>query len=820
MKKTTILEAIIFYIVFAFLIVIVAVGIWRDAEKIAIRDFAKSQILTAKETIRGLQTVLRSIEGDAKYLASLSEIVSKNKKFTYEQFWSLYKARSSILATLTRMDSTGTIVYTVPYTDYEDSDISYQPHIKKILSNHKPVIGGPIKTVQGFDAIIYHYPVFVNDSIFDGSVAAIVSFDSVVNQFFQPLILKNKQIVWLADGKGKILIHSKLPSGISLDSVYAIPKNNILIDFLQNFPPLSDNFLVYRDENGKRRILSFCSIWIGTDHWVLGLDSDISNALSAFLSMRTKIIIITVVALVLILFAVFLITSQITRKKQIENQNKILKIKNEHRERLDYIYRFAQSLLYPESIKDVIPQIIKAVSEILRVPIVLSWFHEQDSDILTPGPFLVDDFKLMDELRNSQIDIANIELNPKIGNIDLLKVKSHIVVPIEVLNKSNPSLAVITHTLRILHSYTHIIFLILKIRDDIFGCIAVPNSASENIDAELIETFELSISQTLYIRKILNELAATNRIHQDILNTIDKAVFLVDSYFKILSASPMFYRIYEISQEAVGKNLFQVVPFLKNLHREQAYSEVIKTRMSIETEETHILNDGRKVYTRTKIIPIIEENARVSRILTIVDDITNFRVLEEQLKHTAEELSIKNRQLEKLAITDELTQLRNYRYFTEQLPEKIRQHRREKKPLVLLTMDLDNFKDYNDTYGHQAGDKLLSEIAEIVRGFIRSDDFASRYGGDEFVLVLSDCTAEEGIETAERLCRRIADTPFADAMGSRVEHITSSIGVALLTDDVPDADELLRRADTALYVSKSRGRNRVTFYEVKIENTL
>jgi len=817
LKKTTIFEAIVFYIALAILIIIIATGIWSDAENIAINNFGKRQVLIAKETVGGLRTVLQSIEGDAKYLASFRGVISMDRKITYDQFWALYKARSSILASLTRMDSAGTIIYTVPHTTHENIDISYQPHIKKILLNHKPVIGGPIKTVQGFDAIIYHYPIFVDDSVFDGSVAALVSFDSLIAQFFRPLIIKNKQIVWLVNKNRKILIHSKFPAGLSLDSIYSNADDNALTDFLQNFPPSSENYLIYHDENHNRRILSYCPIWIGADNWILGLDSDLSNVLSAFSSIRIKIIAIASITLVLILLAVFIIISQIARRNRIEHQNKILKIKTEQREKLDYIYRFAQSLLYPESTKDAIPQIIEAVSEVTDIPIVLSWVYEQNSEVLIPGPFLVDDFNLMEELRNAQIDIANIELDTQIGEINLLNVKSHITIPIEALSENNPSLAVITHTLRILHSYTHITFLLLRIRDNFFGCIAIPNSVRGNIDAEVIETFELAISQTLYIRKILNELTSTNRIHQDILNTIDKAVFLVDSDFKILSASPMFYRIYEISQEAFGKNLFQVVPFLRNLHREQAYTEVTHSRTSIETEETHILNNGRKLYTRTKIIPIIEEHSAVNRILTIVEDITNFRVLEEQLKHTADELSQKNRQLEKLAITDELTQLRNYRYFTQQLPKKIQLHRDDGKSLTLLAMDLDNFKNYNDTYGHQAGDKLLAEISEIVRGFMRSDDFAARYGGDEFILVLSNCNADEGIETAERLCRRIADTPFPDAVGSRTEHITSSIGVALLTDDIADADELLRRSDTALYVSKAHGKNRVTFYEVKID---
>jgi len=807
-----------FFLILGVVIVFASYSILKDAERTAVVQFVDRQQLIEKQTLEGVETVLKSIFGDARYLASFPDVVNMDKQTMRQHFWAVYKSRSDILASITRMDSLGRIVVTVPYEDYEGTDISHQPHIKKILLSRKPVIGGPIRVVQGFDAIIYHHPVFLRDSVFNGTVAVLVSFDSLANQFFGPLFGNEAQIVWLADESGRVLIHSQKPSGVLLDSIYAGAKDVSLKRFLNSLSTSRNEGFVVYSRNNLRRILVCRAINVGFERWIMGIDSDYALATAPIAPLRWKILGITVLFLLIAFFVARLMLANAQKKIRIEQQSQILKFETENRRKLGKIYRVSQSLIYPDSDSgSIFEEILKVVSEIFDTNMVLSWIYSEREQTWVPGPYVIKDYRIQDEFRKCGIDPAHIELGDKIGEHSPDEISSYVMLDIKSLKETNKSISAAMYSVQSVCKYSHITFVVLKLREKKFAVIAIPSEPTRRMSTELLETFSLSFSQALYIRSMIAELYKSSKIYRDILENIDKAVFLVDTNMTILSVSPVFYKLFDVSGEAVGKNLFEVVPFLKDIGREVIYSEVIKNKTSVETEEIRIIDENRKVITRTKIIPVIEENEKVTRILTIVEDITDFRLLEEQLKRTAEELARKNRQLAKLAITDELTQLRNYRYFTENLPKVINQHYSEGKPLALLAMDLDDFKRYNDNYGHQAGDKLLAEIAEIVRGFLRTGDFAARYGGDEFVLVLSDCDIDEAVDTAERLCARIASTPLPDNFGQRTEHITASIGVAVMKDEFIDAEELLRRADTALYVSKARGKGQVTLYEVEID---
>ncbi len=814
-----VIEAVVFYISLIVLAFLVVRAIISDAERIALQDATRHRIALVQEAMSGLRTLISSLVGDAVYLSTIPEVQRLDPQETRRRLEMIYHSRSSLLASVTRLDSAGVVRVTVPYSAYEGTDITDQPHIKRLLRTHKPVIGGPVRTVQGFDAIIVHVPTFVDDSIFTGSVATLVSFDSLVARFFAPLFEKLGEGVWLADENGTVLVHSRYPFGRKIGEIYGDVTDTSLIHFLENFPPPGSGWLSYRSAAGGRRILCWYSSPVGFERWIIGSDFDAQTALSAIAPLKRKLLIALIVALVVALLGVFVTARQIAAKARAEQEVEYLKLINAHREKLDYIYRFAQGLIGCDSVDAILRRSTEAAAKVFGLPLVVGWQYNPSENALEPNAYVVDNPKLSDELSFANVSLPSLAVGVRFNGVDVRRVSAHMTIPIDRFTCENPSLVVLVHTLKALFEYTHVVVLPLRYEDMFFGCLMFPSDVDLGPQSELVETFRVAVSQALYIRHILNDLMTTNRIHKDILNTVDKAIFLVDANFTVLSASPEFYRIYDVSGNAVGKNLFDVAPFLRDLGREEIYREVIHTKRSIDTEETYIRRNGRRQFTKTKIIPIAQPGESVRRILTIVDDVTEFRLLEEQLKRTAEELSRRNRQLQRLAVTDELTKLRNYRYFTEQLPVYIARHRAEGKKLALLSMDLDRFKDYNDTYGHPAGDRLLMEVAEIIRGFLRSDDFAARYGGDEFVLVLSDTGAEEALDVAERLCRHISSTPFLDGSGARTEHISASIGVAVLEDDVPDAEELIRRADTALYVSKAQGRNRVTVYKVGIEQS-
>jgi two-component system cell cycle response regulator len=167
-----------------------------------------------------------------------------------------------------------------------------------------------------------------------------------------------------------------------------------------------------------------------------------------------------------------------------------------------------------------------------------------------------------------------------------------------------------------------------------------------------------------------------------------------------------------------------------------------------------------------------------------------------------------------MAFTDPLTGLYNRRYLMTHLDRKVMGIAETGKAVSVAIFDVDHFKSVNDTYGHGAGDEVLSRLAHVVSDNLRAIDLVARYGGEEFVVVMPETQARDALQVAERLRGKVSETAFAIESGARELPITVSIGVATATDAAETADELLERADAALYRSKQGGRNRVTSAEL------
>ncbi len=167
------------------------------------------------------------------------------------------------------------------------------------------------------------------------------------------------------------------------------------------------------------------------------------------------------------------------------------------------------------------------------------------------------------------------------------------------------------------------------------------------------------------------------------------------------------------------------------------------------------------------------------------------------------EMRAANRKLEELATIDPLTEAKNRRAWNEKIAEEWSRATRYGTPLSLVLLDVDKFKSYNDTFGHQAGDEVLRQVARVAHSAIRVTDFFARYGGEEFALVLPNTDAEGALVLAERLRAGIEGAPWKE------RGVTASFGVATLDGDMKSSDDLMRAADEALYGAKERGRNRV-----------
>ena len=162
------------------------------------------------------------------------------------------------------------------------------------------------------------------------------------------------------------------------------------------------------------------------------------------------------------------------------------------------------------------------------------------------------------------------------------------------------------------------------------------------------------------------------------------------------------------------------------------------------------------------------------------------------------------------ALRDELTGLYNRRFMLEMMHLEGARAQRSLQPLLVAQLDLDHFKAVNDTYGHAAGDQALCAFAGAVAGCIRSTDTLARWGGEEFVLLMSNTTAENGARLLERVRAKVQASPVVLATGASI-HLTVSIGAAQLQARQETPIGLLHRADAALYAAKAQGRNRVAW---------
>lgn len=186
-----------------------------------------------------------------------------------------------------------------------------------------------------------------------------------------------------------------------------------------------------------------------------------------------------------------------------------------------------------------------------------------------------------------------------------------------------------------------------------------------------------------------------------------------------------------------------------------------------------------------------------------------------QLETLTTELEEKNTYLEGIANLDGLTEIYNHRYFQEFLDKEISRTIRLENQLSLILTDIDNFKKFNDFYGHQAGDYVLKEVASLCGGLIRDYDLIARYGGEEFVFVFPETSEADALTIAEKIRAAIEQHPFSYEGDDY--RVTSSFGVAVFdgTAKAIKKSELIDRADKAMYAAKKKGRNRVEAYAEK-----
>jgi diguanylate cyclase len=209
------------------------------------------------------------------------------------------------------------------------------------------------------------------------------------------------------------------------------------------------------------------------------------------------------------------------------------------------------------------------------------------------------------------------------------------------------------------------------------------------------------------------------------------------------------------------------------------------------------------MYQNVTMFPIVDQNGHVERFCMLVYDVTEQALGKLGMEHLNEELKTASR-------VDGLTGLFNRRYWQERFDEMHKLCIRREKPSTALMLDIDHFKRINDTYGHQAGDKVIKMLAALIKRCVRETDLAGRYGGEEFAIILNDSSVEDAQAVAERI-RQLAQRLVVEHDGESIT-FTVSLGLAQFSSDFKGAMAWLECADQALYQAKENGRNQYRIY--------
>ncbi len=319
---------------------------------------------------------------------------------------------------------------------------------------------------------------------------------------------------------------------------------------------------------------------------------------------------------------------------------------------------------------------------------------------------------------------------------------------------------------------------------------------------EIVTTLRLDIAGGrifVFIADIAEKIRheAQLQIASTVLASMDQAVVVTDADNSIIAANPALTRITGYTLDELRGQNPRV--FASGRH-DQAFYRAMWQALETDGRWEGEIWDRKKsgeVYAKWQTINVLRNaDGSVSQYISVFADITEKKRSEELICHQANFCP--------------LTELPNRRMFNDRLEQEIRKSHRSGERFALLYLDLDHFKEINDTLGHSMGDLLLCEAARRLSGCVRETDTVARLGGDEFTLLLPDLRSGSTVERIIQAIIQAFAQPFQ--LGGETVFVTPSIGVTFFPDDATDAESLLKNADQAMYAAKQQGRNGCHYY--------
>ena len=310
--------------------------------------------------------------------------------------------------------------------------------------------------------------------------------------------------------------------------------------------------------------------------------------------------------------------------------------------------------------------------------------------------------------------------------------------------------------------------------------------------------FFLTLTRDITERKRAEEaLRESEKRYRQIVDNADDIIYGVDNRGQFTFINPVAARITRYSEhELIGKHYLDFVSPAYRKDTQRFYRlQLVRRRLNTYYEFPIVTKDGTEVWLGQNVQLVIE-GGRVAGFQAVSRDITERKRAEETIKE--------------LAYQDALTGLPNRVLFNDRFSMALARARRHQQRLGIMLLDLDHFKDINDTLGHSVGDKLLRIVGERLAGLLRTSDTIARMGGDEFLLLLTEIARLNDVMTIAQKILRVLRKPFA--IDNHELMITTSIGITIFPDDGDTADSLLKNADIAMYRAKERGRDNFQCY--------